>query len=382
MDRAHPKSKEPKYRQVGRALLRDWEKEGRRPEKTQKELAAQYGVHLLTLRHALQWLQQTGQLKELFKGHLEPASPAPSPEEAQIGLPIWADSVLDLDFLRVVSRLRLARSISWELASLGYRLDVQFVGPPKRPNLRKIAELQKKWNAVILEPFSGENRIAPDHPFRTMFDHAVLIGVFQEVHHNCICPDFYASGQLAVTEFARLNVRRILYTGRREEPASHQLLRIISAEIEADRHPGIEIVYAEGGFHTEETFSAVKRFFLEGGRCEGILCESSYATLGALRALADLGIRCPQEVQLLSIGRHPLHPFQTPRPTAISSVSGQTSLQAARMAIALCQSRPVPQPNLVVPVQLFPGETTQNPATPPFNPPAKIEAAPHPESHR
>ncbi len=362
--------KAPKYQQVGQALLRDWEREGRRPETTQKTLAEQYGVHLLTLRHALQWLKQTGQLDELTRRQLEPAPTLPpTTRDLQIGLPIWADSVIDLDFLRVNSRLSLARTISWELDSLGYHLDVQFVGPEKRPDLKKIAELQKRWNAVILEPFSGESQIVPGHPFHAMRERTVLIGAFQGVHYNCICPDLYAAGELAIAEFARLNVRRILYTGRREESAAHRFLRIAAAETAAHRHSGIEIIYAEGGFHIEEAFSAIKRFFLEGGQCDGILCESSYASIGALRALTDIGIRCPEEVQLISIGKHALHAFQTPRPTVIGTVPGHTGRQAARMAVALCAAKPLPRPNIVIPVQLLPGETTQNsPAAPGFAP--------------
>lgn len=363
----------PKYQQVAQALLREWKDLPGEDPRTQREMAADHGVHVLTLRHALQWLKQTGQT-DVRCGEGASGTDLDLP---RIGFPIWANSIVDLDVLRVDGRLRWARRIAWELESRGYQLDVQFVGPEHQPNRKKIARLCQEWSSVVLEPFSEESRIAPDHPFFPMIDRAVLIGALQGMQNNCVCPDFYSAGPLAVGELVRVEARRILYTGRREEPTAHQFLRIASAEAEAARHPGVEILYANGGFHVEEAFSAVKKFFLEGGQCDAILAGSGYAAVGAIRAMRDLGLRCPEDVQLISLGTAPLFTYMVPRPTVITQESHRLGQEVARMAIALSKPGAKPCSNILVPVHLIQGETTgQFPvATPALEPAVRSEFA-------
>ncbi len=358
----------PKYQQVGHALLREWAESGGRPNATQKELAEAHGVHLLTLRHALQWLEQTGQLPPRAEAK-EPSRPAPL-----IGLPIWADSLLDLDVLRVSNRLRTAQAIHRELEAHGYRLDVQFIGTELNPNLARIRALSRQWAGVVLEPFSGHSSLAADHPFASLRERAVLVGAIQGEQHGCVCPDYFAAGQLAVSELVKQGARRILYTGNEAESSAHQFLRIASAENEAGRHSGVEILYAEGGFHMEDSFSAVKQFLARGQRCDAVLAASGNAAIGALRALGDIGIRCPEDVQIIAIGNTPFGPYLTPRFTTITPEPDRFGIEIARMAISLARPHAARRPNILVPVQLLAGETTRY-TTASHTPTAPVAAA-------
>lgn len=347
-------AKMPKYQQVARALLAEHSRDPAVLRRTQKELARDHGVHLLTLRHALAWLDREGHLTHLagrtFVGGREAS-------ERVVGYPLWTESLATLNIHRSESRLATLQDIHAELARQGYTLDPHFVGPPSRADRKGIRELCARWSAVILEPFEGESRIDADHPFHAMMDRAVLVGAIQDRSTNCVCPDFYAGGQLAVEEFLRSGARRILYTGQRTQTVAHRLLRVLSAEDALIPHPEVEILYAGGGLHAEEAFSAVKRFFLEGGKCDAILSEFAYATCGALRALADLKIAVPGDVQVISIGASPQFAFMTPRPTVIAPEPHRFGQEIARMAMALCREGK-PRPNILIPMQLVQGETT------------------------
>ena len=342
----------PKYQQVAEALLRDWTRNGQRPKATQRELAQQYGVHLLTLRHALQWLEQTGRLDRFSSKRVLRDNAA----QPVVGFPLWVDAIIDVDVIRIMGRLGVARRLAAELAARGYRLDVQCVGHPHAPNLPLIRSLIQRWSSVILEPFDNRNDISEQHPFRPMLNRAALYGVFQGVHFNSVSADFYHAGELAISEFARLGVRKILYTGRSSEYSAHQFLRIVAAENAAGRCKEVEILYAEGGFHAEEAYSAVLRFFREGRTCDGIFAGSIYAAMGAYRALSVLGIRCPEEIQIISIGGS--FPYHSPQFTCVQTDKGKIAEELAMLAIHLSHPETQRKPNLLIPVHLVHGETT------------------------
>lgn len=350
-----------KYRTVAEAILRKVSNGNGRLNLTQMQLAEEFGVNRQTVRHALDWLEAEGKLTQLSS---RTYSPAPATEasvgkSSKIGYPIWAESMAEIDLDRQQARFRLIREIHLDLLAKGFRLDVQFVGPEKHPDHEKIQRLRREWSAFIMEPWDGDGSITPDNPFQPILNRAVIFGVMQDTQHNCVSPDFHAAGQIAIDEFVRLGVRRILYTGHREESVPHLLMRVVSAETARHRHRNVEILYADGGHHVEEAFSAVKRFFLEGGRCEGILASTAYAGVGALRALTDLKISVPEQMQLIAIGTSPLSGYLSPRFTAITTRDHSLGREIARMAVALSKPNPKLMGNILVPVHLGQGETTR-----------------------
>lgn len=354
-----PRRKTPKYQVVAERLLADREKNPGILKLTQRELAARYGAHLLTLRHALEWLEREGRFERLF-GRVQVAD---APEAKLIGYPIWADSIATLGFHRNESSLNLLQDVHAELSRKGYTLDPQCIGPEANPNREKIAELCRRWSVVILSPWSRGSGITEDNPFYPILDRTVLIGAIQGRQNNCVGHDLYSSGRMATEELERLGAKRILFTGRSREPVAHRLLRLISIEDAISQCRNMELIYAEGGIHADEAFSAVKRFFIEGGECDAILANYSYAALGALRALADLKISVPEQVQVIGIGASERFTYMIPRPTHIAPDPQHFAREVARMAVSLAKGDGL-QPNILSPVRLIQGETTLRPATP------------------
>jgi len=350
-----------KYQMVAEAIIRKMNAGNGRLNMTQMQLAEEFGVNRQTVRHALDWLEAEGRLTHFST---RAYSPTPAPEVPRlklpkIGYPVWAESMAEIDLDRQQTRFRLIREIHLELLVKGFRLDVQLVGPEKDPDLEKIERLRREWSALIMEPLDGDGSITKDNPFRPIINRAVIFGVMRDTSNNCVSPDFHAAGQIAIDEFVRLGVRRILYTGHREESVPHLLMRVASAETARHRHRNVEILYADGGHHVEEAFSAVKRFFLEGGQCEGILASTAYAGVGALRALTDLKIIVPEQMQLITIGTNPLSGYLSPRFTAITTRDHSLAREIAHMAIALSRPNPKLMGNILVPVHLGQGETTR-----------------------
>ncbi|HWL52472.1 MAG TPA: substrate-binding domain-containing protein [Chthoniobacteraceae bacterium] len=368
MNAPRDRSTDSKYKQIASAILREYEANGNRLTKTQVEMARDFGVTRLTIRRALDWLEMEGKLARL-SGRSYVRTPPELPSATRIiGFPIWSSSLVSIEVALIEHRLSLARAAHLELLNAGYWLDIQCVGPRRNPDLQKIDELCRRWDGLILEPREQEKEIGSDHPFGPLLERAAIIGTLQGRRHNCVCPDYYGAAQIAVAECARLDLRRILYTGREDEPVPHLFVRQASAEIAISRYRDMELFYAEGGLHAENTFSAVKRFFMKGGRCDAILAGSSYATLGAMRAVVDLGLRIPEEIQIIGIGGYSQISYMVPRPTVITSERHQFGSSIARMAMLLSHADAEPRPNVLVPVHLVPGETTLAPTPEPVDP--------------
>jgi len=276
----------------------------------------------------------------------------------RIGFPLWVDSWESIRIPRMECRLENAFQIGIELARSGMALDIQCVGREQNPNRKKIERLCREWHGVILEPHPGENRIGEDHPFACMRDRMVIIGTLQDTLYNSVCPDFYTAGQIAMEELIACGARRILYTGPREPYNSHLFVRMAGAEKVLESHPEVELIYSEDGSSTEKAYSVVTQFFRKGGKCDAIVANSAYGAPGCLRALADLGIAVPEEVQLIALGQIAISRYLVPRPTAVVDDGGLAQAVAVVME-NLQRSNPCPQPNILLPVHLVRGETTR-----------------------
>lgn len=353
----------PKYQNIALALLENFEAGGDALFRSQLQLAKDFGVNRLTVRHALKWLQKTQPV--VFRSSnkypsISASNASPAASNTLIGFPVFADSFADQQIQRLIRHFKLAETTNDELKKHGFRLDVQWVGTASNPDLAKIQHLCELWEAIIVEPISGYNSIGSEHPFYQKKERLVMIGVFQETLHNCVFPDFYRAAQIAMEEFSRLGVKKILYTGSEHESLAFRLLPIMGAEKLLSEHPEMKMQFAEGSPDLEGAFSSVKNFFLQGGTCDAVLACNPFSSMGALRALADLKIRVPEDVQLIGIGRVPFGEFLVPKPTTIGTDLQSIGQAAARTAIALVQTKGQPQPNAIVPMHLMIGETTSH----------------------
>ncbi len=372
------KKKIPKYQQIAQSIAKAIEERGGSLGKTQLELAEEYGVHRLTVREALNWLEREGKLRQMggrvygtptgapavsHDAVPPPSSRSLAPQgKRKIGFPIWVDSLAELDLPRFHGYMQLAQGAHMELSGTGYELDIQCVGSKWQPNLAKIGQLCREWEALILTPWSRESAIPADHPFSAMRERTVFVGYLQEIQYNCVHPDHFEAGRLATEELVESGARTILYTGGEEggnEVLAARFMTMVGVEKALEAHPDVQLLYTETGYHVDEAFSSVKRFLLEGGTCDAVLANSGYAALGALRALTDMGLRVPEDVQLIGIGLPIFWEYLVPKPTVVTAESYALGKEAARLAKILSQPKAAPQPQLILPIRLMKGETTR-----------------------
>lgn len=361
--RSQSDSEYPKYQSIALSLLENFKAGGDALSRSQLQLAKDFEVNRLTVRHALEWLQRTqpAAFASTQKSQsVAPGAVSPSARQTSIGFPIFAESFADDRLQRMIRHFKLAEAASNEARKHGFSLDVQWVGSSASPDMDKIRQLSKLWEAVIVQPLSGYSSIGAEHPFYPKRERLSMVGVLQETHHNCVYPDFYRAAQIAIGEFARLGAKNILYTGSEHEYVAHRLIAVLGAEKSLDAVPGMKMSFAEGTPDIEGAFSSVKNFFMKGGSCDAVLACNSYASMGALRALADLKLRVPEDVQLIGLGRVPFGDFLVPKPTVITADNQALGQAAARTAVALIQSKGQPQPNVIVPMSLLIGETTRH----------------------
>lgn len=358
----------PKYQRVAHVIFTDMVEQGLSLAKPQRTLAEQFGVNRLTIQRALGWLEQQGKLERLpNQGHtLGRQWQQPQLTDSgrpKIGYPLWIDSFAQIDAFNTMGRMKIIEAAHNELQRLGYELDIQCVGSPLALQQDKIDRLSRQWSGILLEPMEGESTLAEDHPFSALFDYAAMIGAINNWRNNCVCPDFYHATELAVQSLLRSGAKRILYTGREEETISHLFLRLVGLEKPINRNnaggKAVELLFAGGNFNSASAFSATKQFFLDGGSCDAIVAASAPAAMGAARALADLRLRMPQDVQLISIGTSEALGYMVPRPTSVEISGGMTiGREAARMVVERIRSGGRSQATVMIPMQLTNGETT------------------------
>lgn len=355
-------SERPKYQNIALSLLEDFKAGGDALGRSQLRLAREFQVNRLTVRHALEWLERnhpaTSQAARRKRSR-NAAAPAKRTIQNVIGFPIFADSFAEQQAQPLLGHFRLAEAASHELHKSGFKLDVQWVGTSSNPNREKIRHLMEFWDAAIVEPMDSRGTLGPDHPFYPMAERLALVGAFQGMQNNCVYPDYYHASQIAITELLSSGARRILYTGSKNETVALRLLRLLGVEKSFDTASGVELLFAGGDAEMESAFSNVKNFFQGGGVCDAIFTGNAYATMGTLRALSDMKIRVPEDIQVIGLGRVLFSNYLVPRPTTISAGMHEIGKAAARTAMALVRHNGQPQPNTIVPMNLSLGETTR-----------------------
>lgn len=360
MNSVNPPPSRPKYREVASSILDDVKNGGDLLSKSQLELASFFQVHRLTVRHALAWLEaKHPEVTSRLRGEVVAAPPiVRTAQQKVVGFPVLSDSLAGLRFQRLNGYFWLAEAAEAELAKHNIALDIQWVGSSRDMDTQKIRYLSGMWDAVIAEPLEGLSKIGPEHAFYHCREKMAIVGILQGTRTNCVFPDFYNATQLAMSELARSGARHVLYTGSEKEMVAIRLAKVLGAEKSLDTVPDMQLSFAGSDGIMENAFSSVKHYFGNGGRCDAVLASNPYAAMGALRALLDLKLRVPDDVQLIGIGHVPFGDYFTPRPTIISTKKHALGRAAARMAMELMRHDCEPQPNVVVPMELVVGETT------------------------
>jgi LacI family transcriptional regulator len=112
-----------------------------------------------------------------------------------------------------------------------------------------------------------------------------------------------------------------------------------------------EALIAPGDFDRSVSQASVQQLIQSGVPFDAIFTGDDEAAIGALRALADAGIRVPEQVAVVGFDDQQLAPFLTPPLTTIHAPTQLVGATAARQLIRLINGETV-EPEILLPTEL------------------------------
>jgi DNA-binding LacI/PurR family transcriptional regulator len=179
----------------------------------------------------------------------------------------------------------------------------------------------------------------------------VIDRVPQRYSGPAIVLDNLAAGRLAAEHLVKLGHTRLAHIGG---PANTHIAR--------DRLLGFERALAHHGrpaplvvlgddWHVEAGYGAMKRLLAGGESFSALFCAGDPLAIGAMRALAEAGLRIPQDVSVVGLDDIEVAPYLLPPLTTIRQPSAEMARQGVSLLMKLLTAapdRPVQTPERIV----------------------------------
>lgn len=246
----------------------------------------------------------------------------------------------------------LAQNICSSLTRRGYRmyLSITDFDPDAEQRYIRMAQ-QNQVDGIIGLTYNPALRIDGNVPF-VSFDRYVGPGV------PCVASDNFGGGQLAAKKLVEFGCRRILFL---------RIGSLVSGESDKRRDGFEQFCRAEGigqdtlYLYDSEGFEPIRTFLAEHmleGRLhyDGIFCCTDPLAVQTRSALADLGVRVPEDVQIIGFDGTAGYMEQ---PLSCSTIVQPIPLLAETCVDIILQEDKTELPNLIcLPVNYAAGGTT------------------------
>jgi LacI family transcriptional regulator len=152
-------------------------------------------------------------------------------------------------------------------------------------------------------------------------------------------------------------VRHLLDCGHRRIGILAGLDRLSSMR---KRMKGYQRALAEAGLTANEDWIVHSVLSFQGGReamrhmlslperPSAVFINNNLLSLGALLAIKDCGLRCPQDVSLVGFDDHPWAAVSDPPLTVVRQPARKIGQVSAEMILALIHNQPVPEKNVIL----------------------------------
>ncbi len=124
----------------------------------------------------------------------------------------------------------------------------------------------------------------------------------------------------------------------------------------AGRKPEAKLVWT-GDFRAESGYRAVLDHY-PGTKPDALFVANVLMTLGAVKAIGELGLQMPDQLQLVTFDHLSILDNFHPRPTAVAQPSYDMGKEAVRLMLERLDARTAPARRVVLPTELIPGETS------------------------
>lgn len=205
------------------------------------------------------------------------------------------------------------------------------------------------FDGVILASAVEKDPLIPwlaesDYPF-------ILIGPPQLGNLNFIDVDNVQGAQLAVSHLIRLGRRRIgTITGPLNMGASLDRLKGYRQALEHARIPLDEALVVAGSFNERSGYMAMKMLLQQ--QVDAVFAASDMMAVGALHAIAEAGLRVPDQISLVGFDDLPLAGMSSPPLTTVHQPIRELGALAAQVLIDLLDGSVKPPYQRVLPPEL------------------------------
>lgn len=283
--------------QILRKAMRGARKGDRLP--SEKEMAKTFQVALLTVRRALEDLVKKGIIEKKWGRGIYVKKPLPP--EKNIGGRIGMTVLRGL--INHPATIEIVRGISETLDQYGYRLELVVISPAMirsgdYSGIKRSGDLSGL--IIALQEIPGKNlaNICRQAP------HSVLYNRFD--HENTVMFDFRSAASLLTQHLLDLGHRRItLLNG----PDCSEISRAVSeGYLEAMNAAHIskrELRIKYGSYTSSDGSRLAKTVCGLKDPPTALITGDDFMALGALEALRELGLRCPEDVSVASFNNFP-----------------------------------------------------------------------------
>lgn len=178
---------------------------------------------------------------------------------------------------------------------------------------------------------------------------AVLLDrVLPELLFDAVVLDNVEAGRLAAHHLIQQGHRRLAVVAGRanlcisQDRVSGVRRALIDAQLDPD-----QVFILDGGFQVEPSCLATLRLFETGVVCSGIVAASSHATVGVMRALSYLGLRCPADVSIVGIDDFTWAEAFLPRLTVVAQPISAMAYEAVRLLLQQKSSNPLAESKVI-----------------------------------
>lgn len=233
----------------------------------------------------------------------------------------------------------LAERLSHRFSEHGIRFVTENTGGAITAEVESLAASHlETYDGFILAIAASEsadlNRLLPHKPIillgeralSTRFDHVLM--------------DNVGGGRIATGHLLDRGARAVIALGGRESGSeSVQTLRT-RGFVEAHRERGIEVradLILDTGLDMSDGYRTIATLVDDGVPFDGVFALTDSSAFGALRALADRGVRVPDEVQVVGFDNVRAGEYSTPRLTTVEP--GNEDMADAIVEIMLARLR-------------------------------------------
>lgn len=246
-----------------------------------------------------------------------------------------------LDDPTFIEKVREAHSTAWEL---GY--DVAFVSTERDP--RREAAVWKHLLSRRVDGVISLNTIDWDASRLAIEEQGVRVLLITSVDENST--EMYARGGDAIhvdaghglresaDHLLQLGHRRIGLLGfrvRRKHPIHMVRAQAFRKQVDRFGLPNDSLCFIETDSDTIEAGYQVMKAWLDAKRPlpTAIQAINDYVAMGAVRALADAGLRVPNDISIVGYSNIDLANFALPRLTTVSHIHLEVGSRAVRMIV-------------------------------------------------